>query len=438
MASSHPETNPDARDIGRDVRFGTYRSADLPAVDFDTFHRETLPRRLAEGANDRVAWDVDGKAPLAITLPPTNGTGDRRAFSYRCESGRVTVEPGVADDARTVLDLVDEESWRDYLYEYRTRYGLLYSNAVRFRRGDFDSWDDWEPAIRCMYSGRTIYDPGSCDFRDLEGRPLDLHHRFGPDDDPEAMSHFLRTTGFLVVRDAYDPDYVEALGREIDRIHDAAREGELTSWWASDAEGRRFPYRLTYLSDQSETIAALYDHPRTRALVALAREEVVPVPDRIEGILAVIKRAGLGDDASAYANLPFHTDCGFGACHTTCPCVLVGVQLDAACVGSSQLHVMAGSWGKAYHNVPADISPERQPIVAIETAPGDATVHFGCGLHAGPAPTGPGRRRTIYAQHYHPRAFDLIGPYQGYNQIMPGYGEGDIPNIDEVRERIGG
>ena len=75
-------------------------------------------------------------------------------------------------------------------------------------------------------------------------------------------------------------------------------------------------------------------------------------------------------------------------------------------------------------------------MVAIEASPGDATVHFGCGLHAGPPPTGPDRRRTIYVQHYSPRAADLIGPHQGYNQIMPGYGVGDIPNIDEMRERV--
>ena len=56
--------------------------------------------------------------------------------------------------------------------------------------------------------------------------------------------------------------------------------------------------------------------------------------------------------------------------------------------------------------------------------------------HAGPPPTGPDRRRTIYIQHYSPRASDLIGRHQGYNQIMPGYGVGDIPNIDEMRERV--
>ena len=416
-------------EIGRDTTVRTYRTAGWPGIDFDVFHREILPARLLDGVNEDVAWDVEGRSPIALGLP------DGRAYSYRCRGGHVEVEPGVAGDARTVLEIVDHESWLDYLYEFRTRYGLLYSNAVRFVRGDFDSWDDWEPAIRCMYSGRPIYDPDSCDFRDREGAPLDLQRSFEPDDDPEDMSHFLRTTGFLVVRRAFEPAFIAELASEVDRIRAAAVEGELTSWWASDSQGQRFPYRLTYLSDQSERIAGLYDHPRVTQLIALSKEEVVPVPNRIEGILAVVKDAGLDSDATAYANLPYHTDCGFGACHTTCPCVLAGIQLDAMSAASSQLHIMAGSWGKAYHNIAADITPDRYPLVAIETEPGDATVHYGCGLHAGPAPTGSARRRTLYVQHYHPRALDLIGPYQGYNQIIPGYGQGDIPNIEEVQAR---
>jgi len=417
------------QEIGRDTTIGTYRAAGWPRIDFDVFHREILPARLADGVNERVAWDVEGRAPLAI------GLSDGRSYTYACSEGHVRVTPGVGADARTVLEIVDQESWIDYLHEFRTRYGLLYSNAVRFVRGDFDTWDDWEPAIRCMYSGRPIYDPTACDFRDRNGAPLDLARSFTLDEDPEDLSHFLRTTGFLVVRRVFDPAFIAELSDELDRVRDAAVEGELTSWWASDSRGRRFPYRLTYLSDQSETIAGLYTHPRVEQLIDLSREDVVPVPDRIEGILAVVKDAGLESDATAYANLPYHTDCGFGACHTTCPCVLAGIQLDAMAPSSSQLHVMAGSWGKAYHNVAADITPERYPLVAIETQPGDATVHYGCGLHAGPPPTGPDRRRTLYVQHYNPRAFELIGPYQGYNQIIPGYGEGAIPNIEEVQAR---
>ena len=416
-----------AADIGRDVHFGTYRSVGLAPVDFDDFHASELPRRLAEGVNEQVSWDVEGRAPISIGLP------DGRAWSYRCRGGRVEVERGVAADAQTVLEIVDEESWLDYLYEFRTRYGLLYSRAVRFVQGSFDTWDEWEPAIRCMYSGRPIYDPRNLDFRDRDGRPLDLHQRFEVDDDPEAMSHFLRTTGYLVVKHAFEADHVAALRSEVERVREAAVEGELTSWWADGADGRRFPYRLTYLSMQSELIGGLYEHPRVRELVALSKEDIRPVPDRIEGILAVVKDAEMLEDSTGFANLDFHTDCGFGACHITCPCVLVGVQLDGMGRRSSQLEMIAGSYGKAYHNVPAHMTPDRYPIVPLETEPGDATVHYGCGLHGGPPPTGPDPRRTLYVQHYGPGAFDLIGPYQGYNQIMPGYGEGEILNIDEIQ-----
>ncbi|MEE3331992.1 MAG: phytanoyl-CoA dioxygenase family protein [Myxococcota bacterium] len=411
-----PETQP-----------GTYRSAGFPAVDFDEFHRVELPRRLREGKSDEIAWDVEGVAPLGIQL------ADREsAYSFVSRDGAIEVVAGIVDDAATVLEIIDHESWIDYLHEFRTRTGLLYSQAVQFLRGDFDSWDAWDPAIRCMYSGREIYNPSALDFRDLEGRPLDLTRRFDLSDSADEMSHFLRTTGYLVVRRAFDPEFLAQLSDEVDRIASEAVEGELTSWWAENPDGRRFPYRLTYLSDKSKVIDGLYTHPRVTELIALAKEDVRPVPDRIEGILAVIKASGLEAGATGFANLPFHSDCGFGACHLTCPCVLVGVQLDAMSERSSQLRMMAGTHGKSVHNRARD--HERYPIVTLETEPGDATVHYGCGLHAGPAPTGPEPRRTLYVQHYGPGTFDLIGPYQGYNQIMPGYGKGEILNIEEMKQ----
>ncbi len=100
-----------ASEIERDTTFGTYRLAGLPRVDFDEFHHEELPRRLREGVDEKVAWDVAGKAPISIGLP------DGRAYSYRCCDGRVEIEPGVVEDARTILEIVDEESWLDYHYE---------------------------------------------------------------------------------------------------------------------------------------------------------------------------------------------------------------------------------------------------------------------------------------------------------------------------------
>ena len=62
-----------AQQVARDRNFGTYRSQGLPAVDFDAFHREELPARLAAGVNEQVAWDVEGRAPIAISLPDGRG-----------------------------------------------------------------------------------------------------------------------------------------------------------------------------------------------------------------------------------------------------------------------------------------------------------------------------------------------------------------------------
>lgn len=412
--------------FGERAADGMYRRAGYEPADFDACHGVELPAKLSEGASDRVYWDVEGLAPIAFVLP------GERAYSFVAREGRVEVLPGIAADAETVIELSDD-AWIDYRYEMRTRIGLLYSNAASFRRGSFETWGRWDPALRCLYSDREIYDPERLELLDRDGKRLDLHQRFRFDDDRDEMSHFLRTTGYLVVKRAFEPELIRELSQALDRVRDAAVEGELTSWWADDGKGGRFPYRLTYLSDKSPSFAALYQNPIVVALRELAREDVVPVPDRIEGILAVLKEYAPGSQMSGFADLPFHNDCGMGGCQITCPCVLVGIQLDAASVQSSQLQMMAGTWGKAFHPFPDSADRAKLPIVALETEPGDATVHFGCGLHAGPGPTGPEHRRTLYVQHYNPRALELIGPYSGYNEIMPGYGIGEIPNIDEVQ-----
>ena len=244
--------------VGTDTTVGTFAVAGHAPVDFDDFHRHELPRRLEAGVNAQVTWDVAGRAPCAVQLPGGS------AYSYIARGDRVEIVPGVVDDAELVLE-IPYTAWQDYVYEFRTRFGLLYSQAVDFVRGDFDTWDHWEPAIRCMYSGREIYNPKALDFRDLDGSPLDLHRSFAHDDSPELMAHFLRTTGYLVVKDAF-ADRLEEISDEVNRLRDEAQEGELWSWWASDETERRFPFRLLYMAQRSELIASLDDDPTVRAL----------------------------------------------------------------------------------------------------------------------------------------------------------------------------
>lgn len=403
----------------------TFRDAGLAPVDFDWFHRWELPRRIASGRCASAVRDVAGVAPLAIQL------GAERSYSYVAVDGGIELRPGVAGDADVVLE-IDEDGWQDYVYEFRTRHGLLYSGAVRFQRGSFDDWDRWDPALRCLYAGREVYDPLRLDLRALDGSALDLHRSFHLDDAVQEMSHFLRTTGYLVVRDVFAPEQVAEISAEVDRLRDAAKEGDFDAWFTTTSTGDRICHYLTYCAERSDAIAALDDDPVVRKLVGLAGMDLVPVPNRVEGHKAVLKEFGTDPEVTGFANLPWHTDCGMGGCSVTCPSVSVGMHLDAMGPQSSQLSMMPASWGKAAHQ---KFDSKRQAAaVSLVAGVGDATVHFGCNLHAGFAPTGPDRRRTVYTAFYNPKVYDVIGHHQGYQDHIPGWGKGQVQNPEEFLE----
>ena len=59
------------------------------------------------------------------------------------------------------------------------------------------------------------------------------------------------------------------------------------------------------------------------------------------------------------------------------------------------------------------------PVVAVDTEPGDCTVHFGDVLHAAPPPSGDGPgRRALYLTFMPERAFDFIPAGKGYNDVI--------------------
>jgi hypothetical protein len=407
----------------------TFRDAGLPDIDFDWFHRVELPSRLADDSRRDAAADVAAALPIAIQLDGA------RAYSYVAENGAIAIREGVADDAEVVLQ-IDEEAWQDYVYEFRTRPGLLYSGAVRVLRGTYDQWDRWDPALRCLYAGREVYNPTRLAMRDRDGRPLDPRRSHSLDDADDDMAHFLRTAGYLVVRDAFNTALVAELADEVDRLRADATEGEPTAWFTTTSSGDRMCYYLTYCAERSAAIAALDDHPVVRRLAGLAGTELVPVPDRVEGHKVVIKDFGMDDQVTGFANLPWHTDCGMGGCSVTCPSVSIGIHFDGMGPDGSQLYMMPGSWGKAAHQ--QWTNEQLAASVALQAGPCDATVHFGCNLHAGFSPTGPKPRRSLYIAFYNPRVFDVIGPHQGYQDQIPGWGNGEVLNPDEFLDASAG
>ena len=98
--------------VGRDTNVGEFESWGFRAWAFDDFHRRELPRRLAEGVNEQVTWDLVDAPPFAAVC------SGGRAYTYVAGEDAVTIEPGVRDDATGVLEISDR-TWQDYLHELR-------------------------------------------------------------------------------------------------------------------------------------------------------------------------------------------------------------------------------------------------------------------------------------------------------------------------------
>lgn len=413
--------------VKRDVNVGSARSMGLPPVDFKAMHEIVLPHRLRRGVSDKIAWDVASAAPIAFQTP------DGQAYSYVSQNNGVRIVPGVTADAELVIEL-SSDAWQNYYYELRTRFGLLYEEAVRFVRGKFRQWDAWEPALRCLYSGTPIYDPKTLDLRDRDGSPLDLRKSFNRDDDPEALSHFLRTAGYLHVRGAFSPDEIARLSEETDRLRDGAVEGDVFSRWAADGAGAKKVWDLHYMALKSDLMEALDTHPMITFLNGLAKEDLIASYDRDNGTHAILREFTGGENSGSNYALGWHQDCGLGGCPITCPRVQVGIQLDAATPESSQLFFLAGSAGRTCHDQFSEDEWDNLPVITFETQPGDVTVHFGCGLHAAPKNNGHVRRRTIYTRHQNPMSHSHLERFQTFDQVIPHVHQ--MPTADEMAERV--
>ncbi len=131
---------------------------------------------------------------------------------------------------------------------------------------------------------------------------------------------------------------------------------------------------------------------------------VIKVPGATEGLV----------------DLPWHRDCGMGGHPVKCPMLNVGIQLDPATDATGQLLMIAGSH-RGTSRLPVRRKRPGLPVVPLSTEPGDVTVHFGHTLHAAPPPTeptGPGGRRALYLTFVPPITFDMVGPGQGYNDVL--------------------
>ncbi len=384
-------------------------------IDFDRFHTMELPEKLAV----HTPLDLARLRPIAFRLE------DGRAYTYTPSGGGIEISAG-DEEASTVVELTHRD-WCDFAWELRSCFALLYADRVAFPRGRIGQLSRWEPVLRAVFDGQEVYDLADpLPVLDAEGRPLDLDQSFSVDDPDDDLRDFLDRAGFLHLRGVFDRDEVEALRADVEAAVARARPDDGCSWWTT-VDGDDVCNRVNYLNVQSALIAGLGDDARLRRVGSLGGLDLRAADDRLDGHGVVIKVPGA---SSGLADLPWHRDCGMGGHPVKCPLLNVGIQLDAATPAAGQLQMIAGSH-LGSSRLPAGDEVVGLPVVALTTAPGDITVHWGHTLHAAPPPLdrGAAGRRALYITYVPPLTFEMVGPGQGYNDVLFAHDAGHVREL---------
>ncbi|HVN41122.1 MAG TPA: phytanoyl-CoA dioxygenase family protein [Myxococcota bacterium] len=390
---------------------------DLPWIDriaqsfephsFVGFHRRELPR-LIERHGHLVARDLRGAPALAFRVE------DGATFSWIASDGGVRIVEGDAD-AATLVEL-PEAIFSDFLHELLTASGATMTGRARVARGALPGWQRWEPAIQSLCHGRPIYGPEVRErLVDRAGRPLELHRSFEVGDPEDEMRAFFDTTGYLHIRSVFTREEVAFYGAEVERCRARTRPDDGDSWWSVNASGHEVITRINYLDRFSKPLLELAQDPRLARYARLAGSDLRVCDDRLDGPMVFIKNAHV---VKGNGDLLWHVDDGIGGHPVMCPLIQAGIQLDRANAANGQLLLLAGSHRYAKHWIAWGAEGDL-PVVALETEPGDLTLHYGDTMHSTPAPTADDAgRRALYYKFAKPRTFDWIPARCHYNDAL--------------------
>jgi hypothetical protein len=341
------------------------------------------------------------------TVGPLGFRVAERAFTYRLGQDGVEIDDGLGDAAAVVA--LSAPAWEHFASQTRTFINLFLAGELTFERGHFEQLAHWDPVLKLVHAGIPIYDPARADLS-----RVDLRRVFTLDSGDTELRAFLDVTGFLHVAGVFTREEMAALDAEIDRLAASARPRDDRSWWVTDEAGGEVLCRLVYAGQRSPLVARLEEDARVRRLGTLIDAALRPAPDRMEGSAIILKVPG---STSGLSNIPWHQDCGMGGHAVFCPAAAVGIQITGSSARTGNLLLVPGSqgqtlpWGWETH-------PESVPVVAIDTQPGDVTVHVQDLTHASPEPAGEGGRRTMYVTHYPPALWDHVGPGEAFNDLV--------------------
>jgi hypothetical protein len=382
-------------------------AASFEPFSFVAFHRDLLPRLVARNGA-LVAGDVQGADPLAFRID------DGTSYTWCPTSHGVQAVNG-DDAAATVVDL-SEGTFSEHLHELISASGAVRTGRARVVEGDLAGWQRWEPVIQALMSDRPIYGETVWSaLLDHRGDDLDLHRSFTSDDDPAEIAQFFDVAGYVHLKAIFTKTEVQRFGAEVEHVRELTTPGDPWSWWSVNSAGDEVVTRINYLGRHSTVLQELSFDDRLAGFARMADPTLRVCDDRLDGPMVFIKNSNI---VKGNSDLGWHVDDGLGGHPVMCPLIQAGIQLDHANAANGQLLVLAGShrytkhwfaWGEE-----GDL-----PVVALDTEPGDLTLHYGDAMHSTPPPTADGAgRRALYYKFALPRTFAFIPEGCHYNDAL--------------------
>ena len=385
-------------------------------LDFDQFHRDTLPALLAGG---RYAL-LTGRSLPAMGIALEDG-GD--GYTYRADGTRVCIEQGTAGAEFSVT--LTHRDWSGLVDDLESVPAILYGGRLVAHRGDTMQFVRWEPALRALYTGRPLYRPGHFELRAESGEKLNPLSAFDLESRDDDMRGFLDAAGYLLVKGVFDSSEIDAFRHGAAELASAAVEGDQLSWWGRSESGEPVLCRCLN-AGTLPAFSDLYEDNRIRRLSALLPDGMRhPEPEDTDGVTVVYKNPAVAEGLS---DLPWHRDCGMGGHAVMCPTYVLSIYLYDATREQGPLQFLPGSHRFAFGF--ADAGDADIPgAVTVPAEAGDVTIHVGDVMHAAPPPkaqSAPFRQSVLLS--FHPRFTHHRGE-RHYNDVLLGAEDGQVSHL---------
>jgi hypothetical protein len=328
-----------------------------------------------------------------LGLEPVTVRTDGQDWSLRVRAGRVEATRGAPEKLLVGLDLA---ALNDLVQERKSAFGLAIAGRVAGDDRSVHMFCAWDPVLRSVLDGRSLYREGDVGLRAFDGGKLDLNQAFELGGNGREAAQFLAEAGFILLKNVFTDDEMDAIDAELTTAVGGARPDDGVSWWATTKHGERYPCRILDFVTKSESLRRLLESPKFLSIGQIlddGHQPGDPFGEHFSEVTAegLLKRV---DSVDGLVCLPWHKDCERGGHALYCSGLTIGICLTPVDEAHGGLDMIAGSHRALIDRSQVDAGLDL-PEVTLRASRGDVTVHTSCTVHRSTHPPR-SERRVVY------------------------------------------